>query len=173
VAQRPEPPAITLGLIWAQSTGGVIGRDGGLPWHLPEDLAHFRQVTLGHPVIMGRRTWESLPDRFRPLPDRRNIVLSRRSGFTARGAEVARSLAGAVALAAESAEQAWVAGGAEVFRAACDLAEVAEVTEVEVDVPGDAFAPPLAGWTLRHAGDWRTSTTGLRFRFLHLLRRIR
>jgi hypothetical protein len=69
---------VTVGLIWAQSTSGVIGRDGGIPWHVPEDLARFKELTLGHTVVMGRRTWESLPARFRPLPGRRNVVVSRK-----------------------------------------------------------------------------------------------
>ena len=69
-------PGPRLGLIWAEARGGVIGKDGGMPWHVPEDLAHFKERTTGHPVIMGRRTWESFPERFRPLPDRRNIVVT-------------------------------------------------------------------------------------------------
>lgn len=167
--------AVTLGLIWAQSTAGVIGRDGGLPWHLPEDMTHFREVTAGQPVIMGRRTWESLPERFRPLPGRPTIVLSRQAGYPAPGAAVVGSLAEAVALATSAVGhgtdgQAWVAGGAEVYRVAGDLAAVAEVTEVDVDVPGDTFAPDLAGWNLAGASDWRISTIGLRYRFLRYRR---
>ncbi len=79
---------MNLGLVWAQSTSGVIGRDGGIPWHVPEDMAHFKQLTAGCTVVMGRRTWESLPARFRPLPGRRNVVLTRQSGYRAEGAEV-------------------------------------------------------------------------------------
>jgi dihydrofolate reductase len=159
-----------LGLIWAQSTSGVIGRDGELPWRLPEDMAHFRALTLGHPVIMGSRTWESLADRFRPLPGRRNIVLSRRPGFEAPGAEVAGSLAEAVRLAGADRRLVWVTGGARLYAEARDLASVAEVTEVDIDVPGDTFAPSLAGWTLTSAGEWSTSVTGLRYRFLRYTR---
>jgi dihydrofolate reductase len=156
-------------MIWAQSTTGVIGRDGRLPWRLPEDMAHFREVTGGHPVIMGRRTWESLPDRFRPLPGRRNLVLSRRPGFEAPGAEVVGSLAEAVRLVGY--ETAWLAGGAEVYAAGADgLASVAEVTEVDIEVSGDTLAPPLAGWRLDAAAEWRTSATGLRYRFLRYSR---
>lgn len=167
---RPERPRLAFGLIWAQSTAGVIGRDGGLPWHLPEDLAHFRQVTIGHAVIMGRRTWESLPERYRPLPGRRTIVLSRRPDASAPGAEVAGSMAEAAALAAETPGRAWVAGGAAVYRAARHLADVAEITEVDVDVPGDTLAPSLTGWAVARTCGWRTSTTGLRFRFLRIVR---
>ncbi len=81
-----------VALVAAVARGGVIGRDGGLPWRLPEDLAHFREVTMGHPVVMGRRTWESLPERFRPLPGRRNVVVTRSSDWNAEGAERAGSL---------------------------------------------------------------------------------
>jgi dihydrofolate reductase len=166
---------MSLGMIWAQSTAGVIGRDGRLPWRLPEDMAHFREVTGGQPVIMGRRTWESLPERFRPLPGRRNIILSRRPGFEAPGAEVVGSVADAVRLAGvdsgNGGGMAWLAGGAEVYAAgAGGLASVAEVTEVDIDVPGDTFAPPLAGWRLDSTGDWLTSATGLRYRFLRYVR---
>lgn len=158
-------------MIWAQSTAGVIGRDGRLPWRLPEDMAHFREVTDGRPVIMGRRTWESLPERFRPLPGRRTIVLSRRPGYQAPGAEVVGSLAEAVKLADGTGAMVWLAGGAEVYAAgAGGLASVAEVTEVDTDVPGDTFAPALSGWRLDRAGDWLTSRTGLRYRFLRYLR---
>jgi dihydrofolate reductase len=163
---------MSLGMIWAQSTAGVIGRDGRLPWRLPEDMAHFREVTDGRPVIMGRRTWESLPERFRPLPGRRTIVLSRRAGYEAPGAEVVTSLAEAVRLAgAASNLPVWLAGGADVYAAgAAGLASVAEVTEVDVDAPGDTFAPPLSGWRLDSTGAWLTSRTGLRYRFLRYLR---
>lgn len=160
------PPAHpVLGLIWAQSRTGVIGSDGELPWRLPEDSAHFRAVTLGHPVIMGRRTWESLPARARPLPGRRNLVLSGRPGFTAPGAEVVGSLAEALRRTA-GAGQVWVAGGAGVYREALPLATVVEVTEVDMEVPGDTFAPALTGWHVAAAGPWQTSVTGLRYRFM-------
>ncbi|HEU4541839.1 MAG TPA: dihydrofolate reductase [Jiangellaceae bacterium] len=155
---------MTLGLIWAQSTAGVIGRDGRLPWHVPEDLAHFRAVTTGRPVIMGRHTWESLPARFRPLPGRRNIVLSRRPGQVAEGAEIAGSLDSAMALV--GSEPAWVIGGAQVYRAAFGRASVAEVTEIDIDVAGDTYAPDLTGWVRQSASPWQVSESGLEYRFL-------
>lgn len=162
---------MSLGMIWAQSTAGVIGRDGRLPWRIPEDMAHFREVTDGRPVIMGRRTWESLPERFRPLPGRRTIVLSRRPEFEAPGAEVVGSLADAVRLADGIDGTVWLAGGADVYTAgAAGLASIAEVTEVDVDVPGDTFAPSLSGWRLESASGWQTSTTGLRYRHLRYVR---
>lgn len=156
---------MTLGLIWAQSTNGIIGRDGRLPWRLPEDMAHFRAVTEGHAVIMGRRTWESLPDRYRPLPGRRNIVLSRRPDLALPGAEVVGSLEDAVALV--SGETGWVIGGSEVFADAMPLASVAVVTEIDIEVDGDVAAPVLDDdWKLEAAGEWLGSANGLRYRFL-------
>jgi dihydrofolate reductase len=155
---------MSLGLIWAQSASGVIGRDGQLPWHLPEDLAHFKATTMGHPVMMGRRTWDSLPRRFRPLPGRRNIVLTRQRGWTATGADVRYSMD--EALTQVDGQAAWVIGGAEVYRAALPHAEVAEVTEIDVDVAGDTYAPDLKGWTQVHAREWQVSTTGLHYRFI-------
>ncbi len=165
--QAPPAPVTPAGvvLIWAQARGGVIGRDGRMPWHLPEDLAYFRRVTLGHPVVMGRRTWDSLPDRLRPLPGRRTIVLSRRPDLVLPGAEVARSLAEALRLAGPTT--VFVAGGGEVYAQALPLATEALVTEVDLEVDGDAYAPSLAGWELAEAGDWQVSErTGIRFRWL-------
>ena len=100
---------MTVGLIWAQSTSGVIGRDGAIPWHLPEDLARFKALTMGHTVVMGRRTWDSLPERFRPLPGRRNIVLTRNGAVDATGAEVMGSMDEALV-----DEPTWVIGGSEM-----------------------------------------------------------
>ncbi len=154
---------MSLGVIWAQSTTGVIGRDGQLPWSLPEDLAHFRAITAGQPVIMGRRTWESLPVRFRPLPDRRNIVLSRQPAWRADGAEVCAGLDAALELV--GSDPAWVIGGAEVYKAAIPYAAVAEVTEIDIEVAGDTYAPDIS-WAPREAWPWSVSRTGLRYRFL-------
>ena len=137
---------LKVGVVYARAKNGVIGRGGVLPWHLPEDLAHFKQVTLGSPVIMGRKTWESLPPRFRPLPGRRNIVITRQPDWHAEGADRAASLEEALAACA-SETQAWVIGGAEVFAQSMDIADTAEITEIDRDFEGDVFAPPLgAGW---------------------------
>src|SRR5688572_20827737 len=135
-----------LGLIYARSRNGVIGKDGIMPWHLPEDLAHFRQVTMGCPVIMGRRTWESLPPRFRPLPGRMNIVVSRQAGWTAEGATMAASLEDAIGMCSGQ-PQAWVIGGGQIYAQAEPLADTVEVTELDADFEGDTFAPELgAQW---------------------------
>jgi dihydrofolate reductase len=148
-----------IGLVWAQSANGVIGRDGTLPWHLPEDLAHFRNLTTGATVLMGRRTWESLPPRFRPLPGRRNLVLSR---TPQPGVETFPDLAQALAAACGDA---WVIGGAAVYRAALPLAERIAVTEIRELFEGDTHAPRI-GRPPDSVGAWQTSSTGLRYRFL-------
>jgi len=129
-----------LALIAAVARNGVIGRGDALPWQLPEDQRHFRRVTMGAPVIMGRKTWDSLPARFRPLPGRRNIVVTRNPAWRAAGAEQAPSLDAALALAADAA-RAFVIGGGELYHAA--LAQAAELvlTEIERDFDGDARFP--------------------------------
>ena len=158
---------MTVGLIWAQSTSGVIGRDGAIPWHLPEDLARFKTLTMGHTVVMGRRTWDSLPTRFRPLPGRRNIVLTRNSGFDAPGAEVVGSIDDAIE------DQTWVIGGSEIYHLALPAATRCEVTEVEIDLrleDDDALAPILDESWIGTSDDWQDSTSGLRYRFHSFLR---
>lgn len=159
----PARPA-RLGMIWAQSPEGVIGDGDAMPWHLPEDLAHFKATTLGAPVIMGRRTWDSLNPRFRPLPGRRNIVLSRTTADFP-GAEHAADLDAALALVAD-APVAWIIGGGRVYREGLALADECVVTEVDahpaVDTP--VTAPDLLGWAPAERGDWRTSESGPRYR---------
>jgi len=157
-----------LTLVWAQSRNGTIGRDGTLPWHLPEDLAHFAHLTRGGNVLMGRRTWESLPAPFRPLPDRRNIVLTRQPGWTAPGASVAHTMDEAATLTAGT--DLWVIGGRRIFDQFLERADRLEVTEIHADVDGDTFAPPLAAhWRVDSTDPvtgWHTSSTGLEYRFL-------
>jgi len=131
-----------LHLIYARASNGTIGKEGQMPWHLPEDLAHFKRVTLGQPVIMGRKTWDSLPARFRPLPGRLNIVITRQSDWQAEGALRSNSIEGAMRLCGD-APDAWIMGGAEIYRQAEPLASTAVVTEIERDYDGDAFAPEL------------------------------
>jgi len=162
-----------LGLIWAQSRGGVIGRDGTLPWHLPEDLARFRAVTTGATVVMGRRTWESLPERFRPLPGRRNVVLTRQPSYDAPGAEVVANLTDALRLGdgGDGDGDIWVIGGAAVYRDALPLADRLAITDVDGDYDGGVIAPEVGPeWTESARGEWQTSSTGVRFRWRDLRR---
>lgn len=125
----------------AVARGGVIGRGGTLPWHLPEDMARFRELTMGHPVVMGRRTWDSLPDRFRPLPGRRNVVVTRNERWAAGGAERVGSLQDALELL-EDEPQTFVIGGGELFAEALPVADELLLTEIDLEVEGDTFFPP-------------------------------
>jgi dihydrofolate reductase len=131
---------LTVSLVAAVARGGVIGRDGGIPWRLPEDVAHFKSLTTGHAVVMGRRTWDSLPERFRPLPGRRNVVVTRDATWRADGAERAGSLEQALALLG-GAEQVFVIGGAEIYAAALPHADELVLTEIDLEVEGDTFFP--------------------------------
>lgn len=154
-----------LNLIYARAANGVIGRDNALPWHLPEDLAHFKRTTLGSPVIMGRKTWDSLPPRFRPLPGRQNIVLTRDAAWRAPGADRAGSVAEAVSLCGQAAE-VWVIGGAEVYRQALPHAARVVVTEIAKAFDGDAFAPTLGPEWVETAREPHTAASGLSFAFV-------
>jgi dihydrofolate reductase len=137
---------MALNLIFARARNGVIGRNNSLPWHLPEDLAHFKATTLGQPVIMGRKTWDSLPVKFRPLPGRMNIVVTRQTDWHSDGAHVVHSVDEALQ-ACPTEAQPWVIGGAELYRLAMPLATRVVVTEIDADYEGDAFAPELdASW---------------------------
>ncbi len=159
---------MTVGLIWAQSTSGVIGRDGGIPWRLPEDQARFKELTLGHTVVMGRLTWESLPKKVRPLPGRRNVVLTRQADYMADGADVVTTLEDAL-----TDDETWVIGGEQIYALALPVATRCEVTEVEIDLPredDDAVAPVLDETWVGSSGDWLTSESGLRYRFHSYLR---
>jgi dihydrofolate reductase len=154
---------MTLGLIWAQSTSGVIGRDGGIPWRLPEDQARFKDLTMGQTVVMGRLTWESLPAKVRPLPGRRNVVVTRQADYSANGAQVVPSLDEAI-----DDDDAWVIGGSQIYALALPIATRCEVTEVEIDLrreDTDPMAPVLDETWVGTTGEWLTSGSGLRYRF--------
>jgi dihydrofolate reductase len=129
-----------LHLIYARSRNNVIGKNGDLPWHLPEDLAHFKRTTLGQAVVMGRVTWESIPEKFRPLPGRTNVVVSRQADYAAPGASVVTSLQAALTLFPAD-EVVWLIGGAQLYAQALPLASQLVVTEIDADFEGDAFAP--------------------------------
>jgi len=152
-----------LCLIAALAANRVIGAQGRLPWHLPDDLRHFKRLTEGHPVIMGRRTWESIG---RPLPGRRNIVVSRRPGYAAAGAQVAASLDDALALCA-GAPRVFVIGGADLYAAALPIADVLELTEIGAEFEGDTRFPAFEREDWREVRrEARQSADGLRFDFV-------
>ena len=158
-----------LHLIYARAANGVIGKDNALPWHLPEDMAHFKQLTQGCAVIMGRKTWDSLPPRFRPLPGRTNIVITRQSDWHAQGAQRAASLADAIAQC-DNSQTTWVIGGAQVYAQALPLAHRVEVTEIAQNFDGDAHAPLLGPQWVESARSDHTSATGLPFSFMTYVR---
>ena len=137
-----------LALIAAVARNRVIGKDNQLLWHLPEDMRHFRETTRGKPVIMGRKTWESLPDSFRPLPGRLNIVISRNPAYQAPGATLAGSIDEAIRCAGE-AKEVFVIGGEELYRQAMPRADRLYLTEIDADFSGDAFFPEVS------AQDWQ------------------
>ncbi|MEY2621446.1 MAG: hypothetical protein RIT26_1266 [Pseudomonadota bacterium] len=157
-----------LGLIFARTRNGVIGRGGGMPWHLPEDLAHFKRVTLGQAVIMGRKTWDSIPPRFRPLPGRDNWVITRQTDWQAPGARVAHSLPEALAQMPPDSRP-WVMGGGEIYAQAMAWATHAVVTEIDLMVDdGDTFAPQFGAEWAEVSRESHASADGLKFDFVHL-----
>ncbi len=160
-----------LPVIVAMGSRNSIGRNGFMPWHLPEDMAHFKDSTMGHPVIMGRKTWESLPKR--PLPGRRNIVITRNGSYEAAGAEIFSSIEEAVASCAAT-ETPVIIGGEAIYRAAMPMCTRLIVTEVRIDVPdADAFFPQIKEdeWRISEKGEWLKSRKGMEYRFVTYIRR--
>ncbi|WP_416400279.1 dihydrofolate reductase [Alicycliphilus denitrificans] len=160
-----------LNLIYARAANGVIGKDGAMPWHLPEDLAHFKRLTQGHPVIMGRKTWDSLPARFRPLPGRVNIVVTRQADWNEIGAQRASSLRDALSMAEQTDSETWIIGGAQIYAQALPLASRVEVTEIGRDFDGDAHAPQLGPEWQEVARSRHVGSGGLPFSFVTYERR--
>ena len=160
-----------IALIAAVARNGAIGRDNALLFNEPADQRHFRATTLGCPVIMGRKTWDSLPARFRPLPGRRNVVVSRNTALRADGAEVVPGLGQALVRVAD-APRAFVIGGAQLYAQALPLAQTLVLTEIDADLAGDAFFP---AWDRSQfaavAGPAATSAGGLPYRFVTYTRR--
>lgn len=161
---------MNVNLIFARAANGVIGAHNTIPWHIPEDMAHFKQQTAGAPVIMGRKTWDSLPPRFRPLPGRQNIVITRQAGWQADGALRAGSLQEALSLCESSSKpgDVWIIGGAQIYAEAEPLAQRAVVTEVARDYEGDAYAPELdaAAWRETQRESHVSAKEGLGFSFV-------
>ena len=140
-----------LSLIAAVARNRVIGKNNQLLWHLPEDMKHFRDVTRGKPVIMGRKTWESLPEKFRPLPGRHNIVVSRNLDYKAPGATLVSSLEDAIHLT-RSDDETFVIGGETLYRQALECAHRIYLTEIDRDYKGDAFFPEIS------CADWKETS---------------
>lgn len=156
----------SIALIWAQGNNRAIGQLGAMPWQVPEDLAYFKKITGNYPVVMGRKTWDSLPERFRPLPGRENRVITRDLTWTAAGAVRYSSLSPALDVAAL---QVFVIGGGQIYAEAIAVASEIYLTELDVDVPdADTFAPAFNSrneWELKSETDWLTSTSGISYRF--------
>jgi len=159
-----HPPRLSL--IAAIARNGAIGRDGQLLWHEPQDQRHFRRITMGSPVLMGRKTWDSLPERFRPLPGRRNLVLSRDPAWRADGAEAVASLDAALQ-AASGSDKLSVIGGAQVYALALPRADELVLTEIDADLAGDTFFP---AWERQRfaeiARERHTSESGVPYTFV-------
>ncbi len=167
-----EGTIMDIHLIWAQDRKGAIGRANTLPWHLPEDLRRFKELTTGHPVIMGRKTFDSLPNG--PLPNRQNIVLSRAGVAEPHpGVVYARELQSALQMAGTARPACvYVIGGAQVYQAALRVADRIDLTLVDLDIEdADAFAPAVpADFRADQGTDWLTSKTGLRYQFQRWVR---
>lgn len=160
-----------ISIIAAVARNGAIGKHNQLLWHLPEDMRHFRETTRGKPVIMGRRTWESLPDSFRPLPGRHNVVVTRNPAYEAVGATLASSLDEAIQKAG-AVDEVFVIGGAELYAKALPIADRLYLTEIASEFAADVFFPEVP------AGEWeeisrkaQQGTTGLTFSFVVYQRR--
>lgn len=162
-----------IGLIWGQARDGggrpVIGAGGDIPWRVPEDFAHFKRITAGHPVVMGRLTWESLPKR--PLPGRTNVVVSSRGPDSVADAAAvpATTIGEALEIAANApgGDEIWIMGGAQIYSEVLPVADVLEVSEINKEVEGDVFAPEIGPeWAVTASTEWTTSASGLRFRHL-------
>ena len=160
-----------INLIYARAANGVIGNNNQLPWHLPEDMAHFKQLTNGCPVIMGRKTWDSLPAKFRPLPGRHNIVISRQPDWSVDGASAAPGLSEALRLCSPHSE-VWVIGGAQIYALAEPLAHRIEVTDIAQNFDGDAFAPTLGKHWHEAARQAHVASNGLHFSFVTYLKQL-
>jgi dihydrofolate reductase len=162
---------VKVSLVAAVARNGVIGRDNAIPWRIAEDLERFKVLTTGHAVVMGRRTWDSLPDRFRPLPGRRNVVITSNETWQAEGAERAGSLRDALRLL-EGAPEVFVIGGATLYTEALRLADELLLTEIDAEVEGDTFFPSWDRAAFEEESRERhVSAEGLPFSFVRYRRR--
>ena len=161
-------PSSRLSVIAAVARNGVIGAGNRMPWHLPADLRHFRALTMGHRIVMGRKTWESLG---RPLPGRENVIVSRNAGLVAPGCAVVPSFAAALAGSALP-PPVFCIGGAALYRIALPLADALHLTEIDADFAGDTLMPPLAPgeWSEIARDPGTDPTSGLSFAFVKYVR---
>lgn len=172
--RAPSTSPERLGMIWAEAADRIIGKNGSMPWSLPEDLAHFKRTTLGHPVIMGRKTWESFPQKSRPLPGRTNIVITRdeasHAALRTAGATPVASPEEALKVArdSEGAEEIWVIGGGEIYAAFAKTANLVVMTVVNATPEGDTRSPELTeDWNKSMSEPdtgWLTSANGTKYR---------
>lgn len=178
LSQLQLPSNTHIGMVWAQSLDGVIGLDGDMPWHVPEDLKHFKQVTTGEVLVMGRKTWSSFPEKFRPLPDRTSIVVSQQFAkdpsddkLQQDPVHVVSDLAQGLELAGElkTGPMIWVIGGGSLYDQALEVATVVERSLFNIHVDGDTYAPKLdASWKLTNQDPtegWHTSKSSVQYRF--------
>jgi dihydrofolate reductase len=162
-----------VNLIFARSANGVIGRDGALPWHLPEDMAYFKRMTSGCPVIMGRKTWDSIPLKFRPLPGRTNLVVTRQVLWHENGAQPSSSMREALLFCERMSPvppEVWVIGGAQIYAEALPLARRAVITEIAQPFEGDAFAPVFGPEWQETSRESHVAASGLPYSFVTLAR---
>lgn len=178
-SQQKSPSKQQIGMVWAQSLDGVIGLDGAMPWHVPEDLQHFKHVTLNHVLVMGRRTWESFPASVRPLPQRVSVVVSGKFAndpsqdpkLADDDVHVVSDLQSGLELADQlkTSPMIWVVGGGSIYDQAKDVAAVVERSVFNISVDGDTYAPELDdSWQLvsqEPVDGWHTSSTGVQYRF--------
>ncbi|WP_286999253.1 MULTISPECIES: dihydrofolate reductase [Comamonas] len=163
---------MSIALIYARSDNHVIGLNNTIPWHLPEDLARFKQLTSGCAVVMGRKTWDSLPEKYRPLPGRTNIVVTRQTDWNAEGTVRACTLNEALEIGQRLGEPVWVMGGAQIYAQALPVADFIEMTVLHKEINGDAYAPELddAEW-LETRREARVSPQGESFSFIRYERK--
>jgi len=159
-----------ISLIGAIGKNRALGKSGELLWHIPEDMKRFKELTLGHPVIMGRKTWESLPERFRPLPGRTNIVVTRQAGYKAEGAQVVDGLSDAFLTAqdAEGASETFVIGGSEIYTSALPYATRLYLTLIDATADADVFFPPYENEFSKIISNEMLESNGLHYRWLTL-----
>ena len=161
-----------ISIIVAHSKNMVIGKGNDLIWKIPNDQARFKNLTMGHPVIMGRKTWESIPEKFRPLPGRTNFIITRDSSYSAPGATVTTSIENALASAQQALgnEEIFVVGGGEIYKAALPFTERLYITMVDKEVEGDTFFPAYSNIFTKKISEESGEFEGLKYSYLILER---